>query len=61
LARRGPIEENLKARSTLLGVKKIKFDIDDDEATVANKIMYDFKDNDGVDLGFPQLRGIGGV
>ncbi len=43
-----------------LGVKKIKFEIDDDEETVTNKIMSDVKDNDGVVLGSPQLQGIGG-
>ena len=43
-----------------LGVKKIKFEIDDDEETVTNKIMSDVKDNDGVVLGFPQLQRIGG-
>lgn len=42
-----------------LEVKKIKFEIDDDEETVTNKIMSDVKDNDGVVLGFPQLQGIG--
>jgi hypothetical protein len=43
-----------------LGVRKIKFEIDDNKKTVTNKIMSDVKDNDGVVLGFPQLQGIGG-
>jgi hypothetical protein len=43
-----------------LGLKKIKLFADDNEKRVLEKLTSDAKDEDGLPLGFPQLKQCGG-
>ena len=43
-----------------LGIKRIQFDLEDDENTVINKICSDIVKEDGETEGFPKLRDCGG-